>query len=147
MFCPSDSRPIFAIRALFPIQVKFLNLISLTLHKLSDLLLVPDILHNTLFSDALSLCPYLNVSDQVSHPYQTTCENPLLYILIFKTHNIVIRHDPPPTSPVLTTLTVRAEGTRDKWEANWATQRVKRVGSNPLTTVRRWTIQNMFFSG
>ena len=35
-------------------------------------LLNPNILLNALFSNTLSLCPYLNVSDQVSHPYKTT---------------------------------------------------------------------------
>ena len=35
-------------------------------------LLGPNILLNTLFSNILSLCPSLNVSDQVSHPYKTT---------------------------------------------------------------------------
>ena len=35
-------------------------------------LLGPNILLNTLFSNALSLCYSLSVSDQVSHPYQTT---------------------------------------------------------------------------
>jgi hypothetical protein len=32
----------------------------------------PNILLNTLFSDTLSSCSSLNVSDQVSHPYTTT---------------------------------------------------------------------------
>jgi len=35
-------------------------------------LLGPNILLNTLFSDTLSLRSFLNVSDQVSHPYRTT---------------------------------------------------------------------------
>ena len=35
-------------------------------------LLGPNILLNTLFSNALSLCSSLNVSDQVSHPYKIT---------------------------------------------------------------------------
>ena len=35
-------------------------------------LLGPNILLNTLFSNTLSLCSSLNVSDQVSHPYKTT---------------------------------------------------------------------------
>ena len=35
-------------------------------------LLGPNILLSTIFSDALSLCSSLNVSDKVSHPYQTT---------------------------------------------------------------------------
>ena len=35
-------------------------------------LLGPNIVLNTLFSNTLSLCSSLNVSDQVSHPYKTT---------------------------------------------------------------------------
>jgi hypothetical protein len=34
----------------------------------------PDILLSSLFSDALNLCPSLDVSDSVSHPYNTTGE-------------------------------------------------------------------------
>ena len=47
-------------------------------------LLVPNILLNTLFSNTLSLCSSLNVSDQVSHPYKTTGKIIVLYILVFK---------------------------------------------------------------
>jgi hypothetical protein len=32
----------------------------------------PIILLNTLFSNTLSICPYLDVRDQVSHPQKTT---------------------------------------------------------------------------
>ena len=46
-------------------------------------LLGPNILLNTLFSNTLSLCSSLNVSDQVSHPYKTTGKITVLYILIF----------------------------------------------------------------
>ena len=46
-------------------------------------LLDPNILLNTLFSNTLSLCSSLNVSDQVSHPYTTTGKITVLYILIF----------------------------------------------------------------
>jgi hypothetical protein len=35
-------------------------------------LLGPNILLSTLFSNTLSLCPSLNVRDQVSYPYRTT---------------------------------------------------------------------------
>jgi hypothetical protein len=35
-------------------------------------LLGPNILHNTLFSNTLSLRSSLSVSDQVSHPYKTS---------------------------------------------------------------------------
>ena len=44
----------------------------------------PNILSSTLFSNTLSLCSILNVSDQVSHPYKTTGKIIVLYILIFK---------------------------------------------------------------
>ena len=47
-------------------------------------LLGPNILLNTLFSNTLSLCSSLNVSDQVSHPYKTTGKIIVLYIIIFK---------------------------------------------------------------
>ena len=47
-------------------------------------LLGPNILLNTLFSNTLSLCSSLNVSDRVSHPYKTTGKIIVLYILIFK---------------------------------------------------------------
>src|SRR5215471_7200925 len=47
-------------------------------------LLGPNILLNTLFSNTLSLCPSLNVSDQVSYPYKTTGRIIVLYSLIFK---------------------------------------------------------------
>ena len=44
----------------------------------------PKILLNTLFSNTLSLCSSLSVSDQVSHPYKTTGKIIVPYILIFK---------------------------------------------------------------
>src|SRR5215510_4703773 len=47
-------------------------------------LLGPNTLLNTLFSNTLSLCSCLSVSDQVSHPYKTTGRIIVLYILIFK---------------------------------------------------------------
>jgi hypothetical protein len=46
-------------------------------------LLGPNTLLNTLFSNILSLRSSLNVSDQVSHPYKTTGQIVVLYILIF----------------------------------------------------------------
>jgi hypothetical protein len=46
-------------------------------------LLSPNILLNTLFSYTHSLRSSLNVSDQVSHPYKTTGNIIVLYILIF----------------------------------------------------------------
>ena len=45
-------------------------------------LLGPNILLDTLFSNTLSLCFSLNVSDQVPHPYKTTGKIIFLYILI-----------------------------------------------------------------
>ena len=39
-------------------------------------LLGPNILLNTVFSNTPSLCSSRNVSDQVSHPYKTTIEDP-----------------------------------------------------------------------
>jgi len=47
-------------------------------------LLGPNIPLNTLFSNTLSLCSFLNVSDQVSHPYKKTGKITVLYILTFK---------------------------------------------------------------
>ena len=44
----------------------------------------PNTLLNTLFSNTLSLCSSLNISDQVSHPYKTTGKIIILYNLIFK---------------------------------------------------------------
>ena len=46
-------------------------------------LLDPNTLLNTLFSNTLSLRSSLNASDQVSHPYRTTGNIIVLYILIF----------------------------------------------------------------
>ena len=46
-------------------------------------LLDPNILLSTLFSNTLNLGSYLNVSDQVSHPYKTTGKIIVQYILIF----------------------------------------------------------------
>jgi hypothetical protein len=37
----------------------------------------------TLFSNMLSLCFFLSVRDQVSHPYETTRKIIVVYILIF----------------------------------------------------------------
>jgi len=47
-------------------------------------LLGPNILLSTLFSNTLSLLSSFNVSDQVSHPYKTTGKIILLYILLIK---------------------------------------------------------------
>jgi hypothetical protein len=49
----------------------------------SAITLGPNILLNTLFSNTLSVCSFLNVSDEVSHPYRTMGKIIILYILIF----------------------------------------------------------------
>ncbi|PNF33414.1 hypothetical protein B7P43_G04158, partial [Cryptotermes secundus] len=56
----------------------------LTIHATcpAHLILLPNILLNTLFSNTLSLCSFLNIRDQVSHPYRTICKIIVLYILI-----------------------------------------------------------------
>jgi hypothetical protein len=41
----------------------------------------PNILLNSLFSNALNLRSFISVSDQVSIPYKTTCKIVVLYIL------------------------------------------------------------------
>jgi len=46
-------------------------------------LLGPNILHNNLLSNTLSLCLSLNMSDQDSHPYKTTSKIIVLYVFIF----------------------------------------------------------------
>ena len=48
-------------------------------------LLGPNVLLSTLFSNALRLCSFLTMSDQVSHPYKTTCKIivPCLNLCIF----------------------------------------------------------------
>ena len=45
-------------------------------------LLGPNILLKTLFSNTLSLCSSLHVSDQVSHPYKTTGKIIVLYVFM-----------------------------------------------------------------
>jgi hypothetical protein len=46
-------------------------------------LLGSNILLSTLFSNTLSLCSFLNIRDQVLHPYRTIGKIIVLYILIF----------------------------------------------------------------
>jgi hypothetical protein len=60
-----------------------LPLCSFLHYPFTSSLLGPNILLSTLFSNALSLCPSLNVRDQVSHPYKTTGRLMVLYILTF----------------------------------------------------------------
>ena len=47
------------------------SLCNFLLSPVTPSFLGPNILLNTLFSNTLSLCSSLNVSDQVSHPYKT----------------------------------------------------------------------------
>ena len=72
-------------RIIFVEQYRLLSssLCSFLHSPVTSSLLGPNILLNTLFSDTLSLRSSLNMSDQVSHPYQTTRKIIVLYILIF----------------------------------------------------------------
>jgi hypothetical protein len=54
------------------------------LSPITSSLLGPNVLLRTLFANTLSLRFSVHVSDQVSHPYQTTGKIIFLYILIFK---------------------------------------------------------------
>ena len=60
------------------------SLCSFLHYLVTSSLLGPNILLSILFSNALSLCSSLNVSDQVSHPHKTRGKIIVLYILIFK---------------------------------------------------------------
>src|SRR5215471_6846672 len=60
------------------------SLCNILHYPVTSSLLGPNTLLNTLFSNTLSLCSSLNVSDQISHPYKTTGRIIVLYILIFK---------------------------------------------------------------
>jgi hypothetical protein len=51
----------------------------------------PDILFSTLFSNTLNLCSSLSVRDQISPPYQTPGKIMVLYILIFKFLDIILK--------------------------------------------------------
>jgi hypothetical protein len=53
-------------------------------YPITSSLLGPNIPLSTLFSNTLSLCYSLNVTDQVSHPYKITGRITVLYILTFK---------------------------------------------------------------
>ena len=59
-------------------------------------LLGPNILHSALFSITLSLRSFLNISDQVSHPYKTTSTILVLYITTLPNItalNILVSHN------------------------------------------------------
>ena len=89
------------IRATCPTHLIFLDLITWTilgeeykslssslcsfLHSfVTSLLLGPNIRLNSPFSNTLSLHSFLNLRDQVSHPYMTTGKIVVLYVLMFK---------------------------------------------------------------
>ena len=93
--------PLLPIRATCPAHLLLLDFITCTilgeeyisfssslcnlLHSPVTLsLLGPNILLNTTFSNTLSSLSSRDVSDQASHPYKTTGEIIVLYILIFK---------------------------------------------------------------
>jgi len=56
------------------------SLCSFLYSPVTSSLLGPNILLSTLFSNTLSLCSFLNVSDQVKHPYKTRGKIIVLYI-------------------------------------------------------------------
>ena len=84
--CPAHLIFDFITRTILGEQYRTLNssLCNFLHSPVTPSLLGPNILLNTLFSNTLSLCSSLNVSDQVSHPYKTTGKIIVLYILIFK---------------------------------------------------------------
>jgi fucose permease len=59
------------------------SLCSFLQPRITSSLFGPNILLYTLFSNSLSLCSFLNVTDQVSHPYKTIGKIIVLYIIIF----------------------------------------------------------------
>ena len=90
---------LFPIPAACPFHLIFLDLITRVIfgecrsqisslgtllhYSVTSSLLGPNILPSSLFSDTLSLRSSLNVSGQVSHPYQTAGNIRVLYILDF----------------------------------------------------------------
>jgi hypothetical protein len=60
------------------------SLCSFVYYLVTSSLLGPNILLSTQFSNTLSIRSFLNVSDQVLHPYKATGEIIVLHILIFK---------------------------------------------------------------
>jgi hypothetical protein len=61
----------------FLVMLSLFELLAISFH------FGPDILLSVLFSNFHSLCSSMNVKDQVSHPYGTTGNIIVLYILIF----------------------------------------------------------------
>jgi len=75
----------FITRTIFGEQYKSLSssLCSFLHSPVTSSLIDPNILFKTPFSNTLSLRYFLNFSNQVSHPYNTTGKITVLYILIF----------------------------------------------------------------
>jgi len=75
----------FIIRIVFGEQYRSLSssLCNFLHSPVTSSLLDPNIFLSNLFSNTISLRSSLNVSDQVSHPYNTTANSIVLYILIF----------------------------------------------------------------
>ena len=85
MPCPSHSSRFYHPHNLGKEYRSFSSSLCSFLHSpITSSLLGQNTLLNTLFSNTLSLRSSLNVSDQVSHPYNTTGKIIVLYILIFK---------------------------------------------------------------
>jgi len=85
--CPSHLILLdFITRTVLDEQYRALSssLCSFLYSPVTSSLLAPNILLSTLFSNTLSLLFSLSVSDQVSHPYETTGKIIFLCILIFK---------------------------------------------------------------
>ena len=81
--CPAHFIFHFLTRTVFGEQYRSLSsVICSFLHRLVTSSFLGPNIHSTLFSNTLSLRSYLNVSDQVSHPYKTG-KIVILYILIF----------------------------------------------------------------
>jgi hypothetical protein len=106
VFPPKPCTHLSPIRATCPAHLILLDFIARTIlcdeyrlfrsslcnfshYLVTSSLLGPNIFLNTLFSITLSLRSFLNVSDQVLHPYKTTGKIIVLYILILeKTYSI-----------------------------------------------------------
>ena len=81
MPCPSHSSR-FTTRTILGKEYRSFSSSLCSFHHspVTSSLLSPNTILNTLFSNILSLCYSLNVSDQVSHPYKTTRKIIVLYM-------------------------------------------------------------------
>jgi len=89
--CPAHLILDFITRAILGEQYRSLNssLCSFLHSPVTSSLLGPNIVLNTLFSNTLSLRSFLNVSNQVSHPYKTTGRIIVLYILPYSNFTLL----------------------------------------------------------